>query len=546
MQGRRQQGYSHPTSPAAAGGRALRGQQTPPPGSQQTPARAPASTNPGALKLWDWSTKRVLRPYPVSGGNIFFNPPQESEKDYLDPKNYANVLTCENSELCHRMGVGISILCGTQATVAKYFENFDESLVNNRTGIKEWAEILASTEGKKFLESCSVLNMGGGSSAKTPLDVNEPELMAHAKRFLRFLVTDNQKRSVILGKIMRFCGRFYLASAHLLEAFALINDPEAWGDKYLPKTQKEAWFDQPENIGLLREFIATSLLATVEKRRRAPGKDDLLQSSADDEATATQAAKKPKKRAGPPKPTDFTSSADSDVAARKKTRDSKKTALRRPRAALESSDAQSANSADSSPIAAGRRIAGTSSKEQPKKRSAARPLSQTPKADPSEVQTLRALVEELLAAQATTTTPKATPVAARPRPRSQSSTEQMGRPARTGPKRAATGPQPSAPETFPSEAAAIPLPGPRKVARGLKPKKKKRQRPDSVPALPSKTLPAIAATGSEEQAPGHFSRLTEARGLEDYLPTEAEPTEGLPKRQKQVEGSPDGTALAPP
>ena len=549
MQGRRQQGYNYPTSPAAAGGRALRTQQTPPPASQPTPTRAPASTNPAALKLWDWATKRQLRPYPVSGGNIFFNPPTMSEKDYLAPGNYASVLTCENSELCHRMGVGMSILCGTQVTVAKYFETFAQNFEANRTGIKEWAEILTSPEGKKFLESCGALNMGGGAGAKTALDVNEKDLMAHTKRFLRFLLTDNQKRSAILGKIMRFAGRLYLSSAHLLEAFALVNDPEAWCEKYLPKTQKEAWFEQPEDIGLLREFISTSLLAAVEKRRFATGRDDLLQSSADDEAPGTQRAGRPKKRAGPPKATDFTSSSDSDAASFRRTRGSKKTAKRRRRVALESSSQEPADSPDSSPIAGARRAAPPDPKQEPKKKhGAAKPAPQAAPSDSSEVATLRALVEQLLTAQAATTPtkPKAPPVYAPPQPSSQTSTEQPPVAPRTGAPRATTDPQPPVAGPPPAGTAATRAPQASKAHRVLREKKKKRRRPTTAAAPSRSVRPTVAETAVEEQALAPPARREDPLGLEEKPPSETASGEGPSKRQKQQQAPPAEKLLTPP
>ena len=289
-----QHNYPYPTGGEGSSGA--------PPGPANPKAGEP--TNPAALKVWDWHTRKVLRPYPIHEGDIFFNPPNVKEKTYLAPKNYAALLTCDNSELCRRMGVGISILCGTQAHLAQYFEKFEHAYANARTGIKEWAEILASPEGQQFLDACRVMNMGGASSLAKTLDTVNPDAVSlHTRRFLRFLARNNEERSAVLGRIMRYCGRLFLSASHLLEAFALMKDPELWADKYSPKVPRHtAWFSQPEDAALLRDFISDALMENVARRRPVGGKNDLLEMSDDDADDDLQASTRQARLSGSAQP----------------------------------------------------------------------------------------------------------------------------------------------------------------------------------------------------------------------------------------------------
>ena len=311
--------------------------------SPHTPARttgAPGTVQ--ALKTWEWWTRRMLRPYPVYDGNVFFNQANVDEKTYLAPRNFATLLNCDNSELCHRMGIGMSILCGTQVTVARYFEEFSSALTTGRTGIQEWAAILESEEGAQFLEACRAMNISPYAAAgkgKNQTDITEQDLSAHTKTFLKFMLNDNYQRAKILGKIIRFCGRLYLSATHLLEAFSLATNLDDWGEKYAPKVDNHPWFRNPSDVKLLRKFICDSLLQTLERRSRPPAGHDLLQSSGDELAAPTKKKEPRKKTTRPATARDLDTSgsdprgSDSDSSAlprKKKKKKTTKTAIRHP------------------------------------------------------------------------------------------------------------------------------------------------------------------------------------------------------------------------
>ena len=285
--------------------------------------------------------KSLLNPYCKQGVPIFV-PKGESEKSVLKLKAIAERRTSTNSELCHRMPYGVSMVAGTVEPAAAFLQKYagdDKDFA--KFGLGSFFDLLQEAKGEAFVEACKFLNVDNER------DVTPEACKKHVKEFVTFLADNSGEKAEIFRRVALSSARMYLATTALLETTALIDHPKLWA-KSVDRTGGSAdlknWLKDPEDLGKLQAAIVSALLArnkekSGQKRKACALSDDdddddgakatvaggdTTSESEDKKKAKKQKAKKATKKGKKNKKGKDSSTSSSSTSSAKKTKKQKK------------------------------------------------------------------------------------------------------------------------------------------------------------------------------------------------------------------------------
>lgn len=226
---------------------------------------APSGERCSAVPAWKILHKSLIRPWATKNGDVLFHNAKEDDKAALQLQNVLRCVNSGNSELCHRITVGMSEHC---ANVTAGFVSLLKYLRPGGTAedagaiLGTMAAQFAGADAARFLRACDILDTQSANYATTAAAAREGFV-----DWLQFLRTDVFAKEATLRKVALLSSRLYISSISLLEAMALANSPGAWATKFEPKTGHD-WFARPDNVASLHDFFTTAFVDAASLRER--------------------------------------------------------------------------------------------------------------------------------------------------------------------------------------------------------------------------------------------------------------------------------------
>ena len=201
------------------------------------------------VHLYSRMAKRHLRVWPTETGNcIMMTGKVENEKDQLSMKHIVATSASDNSEWCLRPHKAISQLAASVKSVEPFLSKHFGSSSNaplGKNGLREFAMLFETEEGKDFLKSCEMLD--ASCQKEVPRDSALKKSIAQVVDFFAPGDRSSGRGNDMHRQLTRVAivsSRLYLASMSLLEANALMNNRNSWAEKI--DGMRGEWLENPD------------------------------------------------------------------------------------------------------------------------------------------------------------------------------------------------------------------------------------------------------------------------------------------------------------
>jgi hypothetical protein len=125
----------------------------------------------------------------------------------------------------------------------------DMVLIEDKLGIKSFADLFMSDEGRAFAEAVALLN-GANDVARDSTNV-----AAAIRTYHSFLATATEEKAKACKRLAKTSSRLFLFSMELLEAMSLVHDPTTWASHFKGKEDAPASAQQPVSCCFCRHTV---------------------------------------------------------------------------------------------------------------------------------------------------------------------------------------------------------------------------------------------------------------------------------------------------